>query len=57
MRTNQGVETVDQFTAGIDAPEKYKEFRRYVNSMVSEYNMSGMSVYKSSRATKEWRNN
>jgi hypothetical protein len=55
MKTNQGVETVDEFTQGEDAPQTPREFRKYVNSMVSEYRTSGMNVYKSSRSTNEWK--
>ena len=55
IRTSEGVETVDQFTKGEDAPQNAKEFRKYVNDMVKEYHISGQNVYKSSRSTKEWR--
>lgn len=56
MRTSQGVETVDEFTQGADAPSNPKEFRAYINVMVREYNTAGMNVYKSSRCTKDWLN-
>ena len=56
MRTVYGVETVDQFTQGEDAPQEPKEFRKYVNEMLRNYRESGMQVYKSQRATKEWKN-
>lgn len=55
VRTSQGVETVDQFTPGQDAPEG-REFRAYVSKMVQEYHMAGMAVYRSSRCTKDWSN-
>lgn len=48
-------ETVDQFTQGEDAPENYRDFKKYVNDMVSNYNLNGMNVYKSQKCTKEWR--
>jgi hypothetical protein len=53
MKTKQGVETVDEFTR--EEGQNPKDFRVYVNSMVKEYRISGMQVYKSSRSTKEWR--
>ena len=56
MRTVHGVETVDQFTQGEDAPQNWKEFRKYVNEMLRNYLESGMQVYKSQRCTQEWRN-
>lgn len=31
LRTSQGVETVDQFTRGEDAPQNPKEFKAYIN--------------------------
>ncbi len=54
MRTSQGVETVDEFTR--EPNQSPKEFRQYVSQMVNEYHIAGMSVYKSSRATKDWDN-
>ena len=56
MKTSQGVETVDEFTKGVDAPDNHKEFNAYIRVMISEYNMAGMSVYRSSRSTKDWKN-
>ena len=56
MRSVYGVETVDQFTQGDDAPKDAKEFRKYVNEMLRNYRESGMHVYKSQRCTQEWRN-
>lgn len=50
-----GRETVDEFTPGINAPSGRK-FRAYVRRMVSEYHMSGMIVYVSSRPCKGWAN-
>ncbi|HTF27218.1 MAG TPA: hypothetical protein VK625_00160 [Flavitalea sp.] len=52
-RTSQGVETVDEFTR--EAGQDPKEFRKYVNEMVSNYHLAGMNVYKSTRPTKEWK--
>ena len=49
-----GTETVDEFTEGVDAPGGYREFNKYVSKMVREYNMAGMSVYRSRRACKAW---
>ena len=56
LKSQYGVETVDQFTQGENAPQNWKEFRKYVNEMLINYLESGMQVYKSQRATKEWRN-
>jgi hypothetical protein len=56
IKTSQGVETVDQFTRGEDAPQNPKEFRKYINQMISEYQLTGQNVYKSTRSTKEWKN-
>lgn len=56
MKTNQGVETVDEFTRGVDAPLNPKEFRTYVRSMIEEYRISEQNVYKSSRCTRNWKN-
>lgn len=54
IRTNQGVETVDEFTQGINQP--IKDFRRYVSNMHIEYHLSGQNVYLSSRSTNDWKN-
>ena len=55
MKYNNQVETVDEFTQGDGAPSNSKEFRKYVNDMIREYYLSGINVYKSNRACKEWR--
>ena len=54
MRTNYGVETVDEFER--EKGQDPREFRKYLNDMVKEYHLAGMNVYKSSRCTKEWKN-
>jgi hypothetical protein len=54
LRGPYGVETVDEFTRGEDAPENPREFRAYVREMVSNYHQSRMPVYTSSRCTREW---
>ena len=54
-RTNYGIETVDEFTQ--ETGQLYSDFKKYVKKMVCEYRLSGMDVYCSSRATKEWRDN
>jgi len=53
MRTSQGVETIDEFTR--EEGQSPKEFRKYVNEMIREYNIAGMNAYKSSRSTKDWK--
>lgn len=54
MRTSRGVETIDEFTREVN--QTPKDFRVYVNKMITEYRLAGMNVYKSNRSTKEWRN-
>lgn len=53
MKSPYGVETVDEFTR--EPGQNPKEFRRYVNNMVNEYHLAGMNVYKSQRASKDWK--
>ena len=55
VKTSEGVETVDQFTPGEDAPPSGPEFRAYINKMVQEYQLTGQNVYRSSRSTKTWK--
>ena len=55
MQSSQGVETVDEFTK--ETEQSPKEFQKYVSAMVREYQIAGMNVYKSSRSTKDWKNN
>jgi hypothetical protein len=52
MRTNYGVETVDQLDR--DDFKTRKEFILELNRLISEYHLSGMQVYKSIRCTKDW---
>lgn len=54
MKTSLGVETVDEFSP--EPNQSPKDFRKYVSQMVSEYRLSGMNVYQSSRCTKDWKN-
>lgn len=53
MKTAYGVETVDEFTQEIG--QSYWAFRKYVSSMVKEYHIAGMSVYRSQRCTNDWK--
>ena len=55
MQTSQGVETVDEFSR--EEGQTPKEFRAYVSKMVQEYHLAGMNVYRSSRCTKDWKDN
>jgi len=48
-----GTETVDEFTR--EANQTYREFSKYVTRMAYEYNLSGMSVYRSQRACNDWK--
>jgi len=52
MKTNQGTETVDQ----IDCKDfaTFKEYKRELKSMIDNYHMCNMAVYKSQRACKDW---
>ena len=54
IKTNLGIETIDQFTR--EENQTLKEFKKYVNQMVNEYQISGINVYKSNRSTNDWRN-
>jgi hypothetical protein len=54
-RTAQGLETVDQFTRGEDAPATATEFRQYIRQMIKEYHTAGMAVYRSIRPCKSWK--
>lgn len=54
MKTPAGIETVDEFTR--EENQSPKEFRKYVNTMIQEYNLCNMYVYKSIRSTREWKN-
>ena len=54
MRGPSGLETVDEFTAGQDAPREYRNFLRYVRRMSLEYNLAGMDVYISRRPCRGW---
>ena len=51
-KTSQGVETIDEFN--IEPQQSNKEFKKYINKMINEYNIAGINVYKSSRCTKDW---
>lgn len=57
LRTPYGVETIDEFTQGENAPIETREFRIYVNQMVREYHLTNQNVYKSQRCTNEWKCN
>ena len=49
----QGRETVDEFSP--EPGQTPREFRAYVREMVAEYHLAGMTVYRSSRPCKGWR--
>jgi len=49
-KSGYGTETVDQFTQ--EPGQTLKEFREYVNKMIKEYHLAGMSVYTSQRECK-----
>ena len=53
MRGNYGVETVDQISRE-DWPT-YKEFRKELSSMLTNYHLCGMPVYTSQRCTNDWK--
>lgn len=52
MRTQQGTETIDQ----IDRQDfaTFKEYKRELKSMIDNYRMCNMAVYKSQRACKDY---
>jgi hypothetical protein len=52
MKTQQGTETIDQ----IDRKdfETFKEYKTELKSMIENYHMCNMQVYKSQRACKDW---
>lgn len=52
MKSNIGVETVDEFTR--EPGRDPKEFNAYVRKMIDEYRLSGMAVYSSTRCSKDW---
>jgi hypothetical protein len=51
-KTNKDTETIDEFT--IEPQQSNKDFKKYINQMINEYNTAGINVYKSSRCTKDW---
>lgn len=52
IKTSYGVETVDELDR--NNFDSYKEFRKELRRLVSEYHLCGMGVYVSQRACKEW---
>jgi len=52
IKSQYGVETVDQ----LDSKDfkTYREFKAELNRLVSEYKLSGMNVYVSSRCDNTW---
>jgi hypothetical protein len=49
----QGRETVDEVFREPGQPSR--DFRAYVRSIVAEYHLAGMNVYRSSRPCANWR--
>ena len=54
IKTNYGVETIDQLDR--NDFNSYKEYITELKRLKSEYRLSGMDIYLSQRATKEWYN-
>jgi hypothetical protein len=54
LKTPYGTETVDELSRN-DFPT-LKEYAAELRRLRTEYHLSGMSVYISTRSTKEWRN-
>jgi len=48
-----GLETIDEFSP--EPGQTWKDFNKYLSKMISEYSLCGMSVYRSSRACKNWK--
>lgn len=53
IKSHYGVETVDELNPKDFA--SFKDFRIELRRLVSEYQLSGMNVYVSSRCDKTWR--
>ena len=53
MTSPQGRETVDEFSP--EPGQSLREFFAYVRTMIAEYRLAGMNVYRSSRPCKAWR--
>ena len=53
LKTNYGVETVDELSQSDF--NSYREFRKELNRLISEYHMAGMAVYSSQRCTNDWK--
>ena len=45
-------ETIDEFTQ--EAGQSRTDFLKYVRSMIQEYHLAGMNVYRSIRKCKDW---
>ena len=52
MRTQQGTETIDQINRKDFAT--FREYKRELKSMIDNYHLINMPVYKSQRACKDW---
>lgn len=54
IRTNQGIETVDELNSSDF--ETRKDFVIELRRLKGEYNIAGMAVYTSQRCTNDWKN-
>lgn len=55
LKTQYGIETIDEINKSNF--KDYQEFKTELRRLKNEYWLCGMSVYISSRSTKEWREN
>lgn len=53
FKGSYGVETVDELS--MSDFNTAKDFRKELNRLVKEYSIAGISVYISSRCTKDWK--
>ena len=52
LKTNQGTETVDQLER--NDFKTYKEYKKELRSLKTNYLMAGMNVYISQKCCKSW---
>lgn len=54
LKTSHGIETVDELN--FKDFKTTREFKNEVKRLINEYHLAGMSVYRSSRCTNDWKN-
>ena len=53
FKTAKGIETVDQLER--NDFDSFKEYKIELKNMIINYRLTGMNVYKSQRACKDWK--